>query len=62
MTLNEIKIDENGYSYTYVPYHEIVKVRLSPKEFEYLEKLHGVGSVQTIIENMVRDYIYQRGG
>ena len=59
MTLNEIKT-ENGYSYTYSPHHEIVKVRLSPKEYKYLEELHGFGSVQTFIENMVHDYIYHR--
>ena len=59
MVLNEIKT-ENGYSYTYSPYHEVVKVRLSPKEYEYIEKLHGFGSVQTFIENMVHDYIYHR--
>ena len=59
ITLNETKT-ENGYTYTYSPYHEVVKVRLSPKEYEYLEQLHGFGSVQTFIENLVNDYIYHR--
>jgi len=59
ITLNEIKT-ENGYSYTYSPYHEVVKVRLSPKEYEYLEQRFG--SVQTFIENMVNDYIYHSDG
>ena len=59
ITLNETKT-ENGYSYTYIPYNKVVKVRLSPKEYEHLENLHGVGSVQTFIENLVNDYIYHR--
>ena len=59
MILNETKT-VNGYSYTYVPYHKIVEVRLSPKEYEYLEALHGFGSVQNFIQNMVNDYIYHR--
>jgi len=59
MILNEVK-EENGLHYTYSPYHEIVNIRLSPKEYEYLEQLHGFGSVQTFIENMVHDYIYHK--
>ena len=57
MILNEIRT-ENGLSYTYSPYHEVVKVRLSPNEYRYLEELHG--SVQMFIENIVHDYIYHR--
>ena len=49
---------KNEKSTGYIQKHEVVKIRLTPGEYEEIEKRFGVGSVQTRIEQLVHDKLW----
>ena len=41
-----------------IPYFEEVRVRLSPGEYEEIERMFGYGSVQHFIERLVYEFLH----